>query len=230
MAAILGKKLGMTNIFDKEGHFIPVTLIEAGPCLVVGARTKEKSGYSAVVLGYRDVKDSKVNNAQLKWFKKLKVSPKRVIKEMRTDKDPACKVGDTIGVSIFKAGEYVDVRGTSIGKGFQGGMKRWNWHGGERGHGSMFHRAPGSIGASSYPSRVFKGQHLPGHMGNVKRTVQNLEVISVDEKKSLLTVRGGVPGPKTGLLVIKHAKKIPPKGAPRLRSGQGEQKDGKDKK
>ncbi len=221
MTGILGKKIGMTNIFDEDGRFIPVTLIEAGPCSVLGTRTKKTAGYYAVVLGYRDVKASKVNKAQRKWFEKLKVGPKRIIKEMRMDNQPACKVGDTIGVNIFKSGDYVDVTGVTIGKGFQGGVKRWNWHGGGQGHGSMFHRAPGSIGASSFPSRVFKGQHLPGHMGNVKRTIQNLKVISVDEKKKLLTVAGGVPGHKGTLLVVKYAKKRPPKDEARGTKDEG---------
>ena len=221
ITGILGKKLGMTNIFDEEGRFIPVTLIEAGPCSVLGTRTKKIAGYYAVVLGYRDAKASKVNKAQRKWFEKLKVGPKRIIKEMRMDNQPTCKVGDTIGVNIFKSGDYVDVTGVTIGKGFQGGVKRWNWHGGDKGHGSMFHRAPGSIGASSFPSRVFKGQHLPGHMGRVKKTIQNLEVINVDEGKSLLTVKGGVPGHKGTLLVVKYAKKRPPKDEGRGTKDEG---------
>lgn len=206
---ILGKKLGMTSIFDKDGRFVPVTLIEAGPCPVLGAKTTEKDGYTAVLLGYEEIKDSKVNNSQKKWFLKLKLAPKRTIKEFRTDKAVESKVGDIVNVKIFKSGDYVDISGVTIGKGFQGGMKRWHWSGGESGHGSMFHRAPGSIGASSYPSRVFKGQHLPGHMGAKKRTIQNLEVVIVDEEKNLLAVKGAVPGHKGTLLVIKSALKIP---------------------
>lgn len=229
MAGILGRKIGMTNIFNEDGRFISVTVIEAGPCSVLGTRTGQKDGYHAVVLGYEELKASKVKKPQNGWFKKLGVRPKKVIKEIRVDVDPAYKVGETIGANIFKSGDYVDVSGVSIGKGFQGGVKRWNWHGGDQGHGSMFHRAPGSIGASSFPSRVFKGQHLPGHMGNVKKTVQNLEIVNIDPEKHLLIVKGSVPGHRGTLLVVKHAKKKPPKDVPRLHSGQDGQEDAKNK-
>ena len=211
MNGILGKKIGMTNIFNQEGRFIPVTLIEAGPCLVVGTKTNKKHGYSALILGYGEVKESRVNMPKKKWFKKLKLEPKKTIKEIRTDNEPSCKVGDKITVNVFKNGDFVDVMGISIGKGFQGGVKRWKWSGGESGHGSMFHRAPGSIGASSYPSRVFKGQHLPGHMGAVRKTIQNLEVVSIDEASNILAVKGAVPGHTGTLLVIKNALKKPTK-------------------
>jgi len=212
MNGILGKKLGMTNIFNEGGGFIPVTLIEAGPCSVLDAKTKDKAGYAAVVLGYGDIKPSKVNNSQKKQFDKLKISPRRVVRELRHDEAmPEVKPGDTVNVSIFKAGDFVDVTGTNIGKGFQGGMKRWNWRGGESGHGSMFHRRVGSVGASSYPSRVHKGKTMPGHMGSRRNTIQNLKVVSVEEEKNLLAVMGSVPGHAGGYLVIRHAKKKPRK-------------------
>jgi len=211
MNGILGKKIGMTNIFNQEGRFIPVTLIEAGPCLVVGTKTNKKHGYSAVILGYGDLKESKANMPKKKWFKKLKQEPKKTIKEIRTDKESSYKVGDKITVNVFKNGDHVDITGTTIGKGFQGGVKRWKWSGGGAGHGSMFHRAPGSIGASSYPSRVFKGQHLPGHMGAVRRTIQNLEVVSVDEASNILAVKGAVPGHTGTFLVVRNALKMPAK-------------------
>jgi len=204
MNGLLGKKIGMTNIFDQEGRFVPVTLIEAGPCLVLDIKTKEKCGYSAVILGYGQKKPSRVKMPQKKW-------PVRVIKEIRTDRPAAVKVGDKIGVGLFKSGDYVDISGTTIGKGFQGGMKRWGWRGGGSGHGSMFHRAPGSIGASSYPSRVHKGKTMPGHMGAVKRTTQNLKIVSVDEEKNMFSIKGSVAGHRGSFLVIKHAKKRPPK-------------------
>jgi len=210
MSGLLAKKIGMTNIFDEEGRSIPVTVVQAGPSLVLGRRTSDKDGYSAVILGHGEMKPSKVKRPQKKWFEKLKLPPTRIIRELRVDSFSTCKVGDKLGANMFKSGDYVDVSGVTIGKGFQGGMKRWNWHGGERGHGSMFHRAPGSIGASSYPSRVFKGQHLPGHMGAAKRTVQNLQVVIVDEEKNLLAVKGSVPGHKGTILVVRHAKKKPP--------------------
>jgi large subunit ribosomal protein L3 len=211
MTGMLGTKIGMTNIFDAGGRFVPVTLIEAGPCTVLGTKTPEKDGYSALIIGYKEQKEKRLNKAQKTLFKKAKQTPKKHVREIRTSPLSPLKIGDSIAVSAFKVGDHVDVRGASIGKGFQGGMKRWKWSGGGGSHGSMFHRAPGSIGASSYPSRVLKGQHLPGHMGNVKRTMQNLEVIDTDQERNLLMVRGSVPGHKGSLLVVKHAKKMPPK-------------------
>ena len=223
MASILGKKIGMTNIFDNEGRFVPVTVIEAGPSVVLGTRTKDKEGYTAMVLGYEDKKESKVKKPEAGWFKKIGISPKKTVKEVRLFTNPECKTGEVISVNLFKAGDFIDVTGTSIGKGFQGGMKRWHWSGGEKGHGSMFHRAPGSIGASSYPSQVHKGKTLPGHMGNVKKTIQNLEIMEVDEAKNLIAVKGGVPGHKGNILFIRHAKKI------KISESQKEQKlKGKD--
>lgn len=217
MPGMLGRKLGMTNIFDTEGRVIPVTLIEAGPCFVLGVKTAEKSGYSSILLGYEEKKKKHVTKPEKGWFDKIKITPKKVVKEMRVSKNPSHKVGDTIGVDIFKAGNYIDVTGKTIGKGFQGGMKRWNWAGGEKGHGSMHHRAPGSIGSSSYPSRVFKGHHLPGHMGAVKQTTQNLKIEFVDAEKNILAVRGAVPGHKGGFLLVKHSKKRPPKEEPKAK-------------
>jgi len=208
MAGILGKKVGMTTIFSEKGEALAVTVIDAEPSVVLARRTSEKDGYSALLLGYRDKKLSRVNKPEKAWFDKIKVSPKRFIKEIRTEKNPEEKVGDKLNATLFKKGEYVDVSGITKGKGFQGGMKRWNWTGGESGHGSMFHRAPGSIGASSDPSRVFKGQHLPGHMGAVKRTAQNLEIIDVDPEKNLIVIKGSVSGPNGGFLILRHAKKI----------------------
>ena len=194
-------------MFDKQGRLTPVTVIEAGPCSVLATKTKDKDGYCATVLGYEDVKESKVTKPKKGWFKKIKSSPKKVVREMRAGDDSTDKPGDAILVTSFKVGDYLDISGITKGKGFQGGVKRWKWAGGESGHGSMFHRAPGSIGASSYPSRVFKGQHLPGHMGSVKRTVQSIRIMIIDEEKNLLVVEGSVPGHKNTLLVIKHAKK-----------------------
>lgn len=224
MTGILGKKIGMTNIFNEEGHFVPVTVIEAGPCSVLGTRTKDTAGYSAVVLGFGEEKPKKVTKPQKGWFDKLKISPKKVVKEIRVADPPACKVGDTVNVSIFKVGDYVDITGTSIGKGFQGVIKRYGWHGGESGHGSMFHRAPGSLSASSFPSRVFKGHGLPGHMGNDKQTVQSLKVVSVVEEKNILLVKGSVPGHKDSLVILRHAIKRSPKEA--TAAGKETEKEG----
>ncbi|MBN1353671.1 MAG: 50S ribosomal protein L3 [Candidatus Omnitrophica bacterium] len=213
MASILGKKIGMTNVFDEEGYFIPVTIIEAGPCYILGIKTVDKDGYSAVVLGYGEKKPKQVKKPEKGWFDKLKITPKKVVREIRLANGAGYKVGDALNVNIFKNGDYIDVSGTTIGKGFQGGVKRWHWRGGDGSHGSMFHRAPGSIGASSYPSRVHKGKTLPGHMGNVKRTIQNLKLVGVDPEKNLLIVKGSVPGHKGSLLTVSHAKKRPPKDA-----------------
>jgi large subunit ribosomal protein L3 len=211
MQGILGRKIGMTNAFDEAGKVLPVTLLEAGPCVVIGTKAKEKDGYSAIVLGYEEKKASKVKRPEKNFFGKLKISPKKKIKEIRVESAAGVKIGDKIAVSMFKNGDYVDITGTTIGKGFQGGMKRWNWSGGGSGHGSMFHRAPGSIGASSFPSRVHKGKTMPGRMGGVKNTIQNLKVVAVEEEKNLLAVKGGVPGHRGGLLIVRHAKKKPPK-------------------
>jgi len=209
MIGILGKKIGMTNIFDDDGRFVPVTLVEAGPCTVLGKKTEEKSGYCALLLGYSEKKAKRTTLPVRKWFEKLGVSPKKMVKEIRTPKEAPYGVGDIIDAGIFKEGDWVDVTGITKGKGFQGGMKRWNWAGGVGSHGSMFHRAPGSIGASSYPSRVWKGQHLPGHMGAKKTTVQNLKIVKVEKDKNILMIKGAVPGHKGCFLLIKDAKKHP---------------------
>ena len=209
MIGILGKKIGMTNIFDDNGRFVPVTLIEAGPCAVLGKKTEEKSGYCALLLGYSDKKAKRTTLPVRKWFEKLGVSPKKMVKEIRTAKEAPYEIGDIIDAGIFKEGDWVDVTGITKGKGFQGGMKRWNWAGGVGSHGSMFHRAPGSIGASSYPSRVWKGQHLPGHMGAKKTTAQKLKIVKVEKDKNILMIKGAVPGHKGCFLLINDAKKHP---------------------
>ena len=226
MGSILGKKVGMTNIFNRDGAFVPVTVIEAGPCVIVGLKTIDREGYAAMTIAYGEKKKSRVKKPEAGFFKKIGIEAKKTIKEVRLGKNPECKVGDIIAAGIFKVGDFVDITGTTKGKGFQGGMKRWNWAGGGGGHGSMFHRAPGSIGASSYPSRVHKGKTMPGHMGNVRNTVQNLEIVEVDEQNGLLAVRGGVPGPRGSLLFIKHAKKIKPAGS----TGAAKQEDAKNSK
>lgn len=212
---ILGKKLGMTQIFSEDGRLVPVTVIEAGPCYVLQIKKKNKEGYSAVQLGFLDVKEKSLSKPLQGHFKKAKVTPKKYIKELRTEED--CKVGDKIELA-FEEGSFVDITGTSIGKGFQGGVKRWHWKGGKDSHGSMHHRQVGSLSASSFPSRIFKGTHMPGRMGGEKKTVQNLEVVKVDKESSLLLVKGAVPGHANGLVFVKEAKKrkgkVKPKAAP----------------
>jgi large subunit ribosomal protein L3 len=208
---LLGRKVGMTQIFGDDGNQIPVTVIEAGPCTVVGVRTKESHGYDALQVGF-ETRKKNVSKPAGGFFKKLNLTPMRVLRELRLDKTAAEKigtyaVGQALTVEIFAPGEVVDVVGVSKGKGFQGGVKRYGWSGGDATHGSMFHRAPGSIGGSSFPSRVWPGQHGPGHMGHSRITSKNLRVVKVDTDENLLLVRGAVPGPNGSYIVIKRSKK-----------------------
>lgn len=204
---LLGKKIGMTQIFEEAGRVIPVTVIEAGPCVVLQVKSVEKDGYSAVRIGFDEKKEAHTNKPQAGTFKKANTKPLTVIKEIRTNDTEGIKVADSIRLDMFTTGDYVDITGTSIGKGFQGGIKRWHWKGGPKSHGSMQHRAPGSIGASSDPSRVYKGQHLPGHMGSRKVTVHGLEVAEVDKENNLLLVKGAVAGAKGNYLIIRKSFK-----------------------
>jgi large subunit ribosomal protein L3 len=201
--AILGRKLGMTQVWGDGDRLLPVTVIEAGPCVVSQLKTVKRDGYSAVQLAYGDIKPRKVNKPMTGHFAKAKVDPKRYVAEARTDADDGFKVGQEIKADIFEAGNIVQVTGTSKGKGFQGVMKRHNFKGGPGGHGSHFHRAPGSIGQCATPSRVFKGLKLPGHMGDETVTVRNLEVVRVDVEQNLLLLKGAVPGGKGTLLMIR---------------------------
>ncbi len=204
--AILGKKLGMTQIFDEKGRVIPVTVIEAGPCTVVQVKTKDADGYEAIKLGFGDVKESKLTKPKMGEFKKANISPKKHLREFRLE-EIAYNVGDELKADIFSAGEKVDITGTSKGKGFQGVIKRHGQHRGPMGHGSMYHRRPGSMGSTSTPGRVFKGKKLPGHMGMETVTIQNLEVIRVDLDKNVILVKGSVPGNKGALLKIRDSVK-----------------------
>ena len=204
---ILGRKLGMTQVFRNDGRVIPVTVIEAGPCHVLQIKGKDKDGYDAVQIGFVDKKEKNVTKPQLGKFKKINISPKRFIREIRISPDMKFEVGQQLKVDIFTAGDAVDITGTSIGKGFQGGMKRWHWKGGKKTHGSTSHRRVGSIGSSTTPGRVWKGHHLPGRMGGDTVTIQNLEVVKIDPENNLLVVEGAVPGPTSSLLMIKKAKK-----------------------
>lgn len=205
---ILGIKLGMAQVFGDDGTSIPCTVLQAGPCVVVDRRTKDKHGYDAVQLGLVEfIKPQRVNKAMTGHFKKAGVAPMRFLGEFRLEesKDEA-KAGDRVLVDGFKVGEFVDVAGTSKGRGFAGGVKRWHYAGGDASHGSMFHRAPGGIGASSFPSRVWKNQHFPGHLGNVRKTSKNLKVVKIDADENLLFVRGAVPGPAGGYIYVRKAK------------------------
>ena len=206
MKAIIGKKVGMTQIFDEKGYVIPVTAIEAGPCVVAQIKSEEKDGYSAVQLGFEDVKDKHINKPEKGHFAKSKLTAKKHLREFRTDSIDM-NVGDEVKADVFAAGDKVDVQGTSKGKGFQGVIKRHGQHRGPMGHGSMYHRRPGSMGSTSTPGRVFKGKKLPGHMGVQTVTIQNLDVVRVDLDKNVILVKGSVPGPKGAILKIKATVK-----------------------
>ena len=205
---LLGKKVGMTRIFTDSGQWIEVTLLEAGPCTVVQRKTEEHEGYEAVQIGFGEVKESRVTKPLKGHFAKRGVPLKRTLREFRVDKASELKPGDEIRADIFKTGDHVDVSGTSKGKGFAGGMKRHGWKGGPGGHGSNFHRRPGSIGQSADPGHVIKGKTLPGHMGNTGVTTQNLEVVNVDPAKNLIVVRGCVPGAPGGFVIVKKSVKV----------------------
>lgn len=204
--AILGKKIGMTQIFDDKGEALPVTVVEAGPCLVVQKKTVENDGYAALKVGFGDVKESRLTKPLLGQFKKNQLKPKKYMREFRIQDADKFNVGDEIKVDIFKPGDRIDVVGITKGKGFAGGVKRWNFNRGPMSHGSMYHRRPGAGGATD-PARVFKGKRMPGHLGTERVTVQNLEVVKVDPDKNLLLIKGSVPGPKKSLLFIKNTVK-----------------------
>ncbi len=204
---LIGKKIGMTQIFNEHGAAIPVTLIEAGPCYVTQVRRPEKDGYSAVQLGFQEVNPKRLTGGQLGHLKRVGVPPLRYLREFRV-KDPDVAEGDTVTVERFAVGERVDVIGTSKGRGFQGGVKRLGFGGGPKTHGQSDRwRAPGSRGAGSTPGRTMKGNRGPGHMGANRVTVMGLEVVLVDPERNLLAVKGGVPGPKGGLVLIRAARK-----------------------
>ncbi|NLK97775.1 MAG: 50S ribosomal protein L3 [Epulopiscium sp.] len=205
--AILGRKIGMTQIFDENGRQIPVTVLEAGPCVVVQKKTVENDGYNAIQVGFVDAKDKHTNKPMKGHFEKAGVAPKRRLKEFRLEDISSYEVGSEIKADIFAAGDKVDVTGISKGKGYQGAIKRHGQHRGPMAHGSKYHRAAGSMGASSFPSRVFKGKKLPGHMGAEQVTVQNLEVVRVDAGKNLLLVKGAIPGPKKSIVLVKDSVK-----------------------
>ncbi|MFH1782309.1 MAG: 50S ribosomal protein L3 [Candidatus Omnitrophota bacterium] len=215
-AGLLGKKIGMTQIFTEEGRLVPCTVIEAGPCVVLAVR-KDR-----LLLGFSDKKEKLTPKQQLAQYKKLNITPKAFLKELPYDITEDMSIGKTITVDMFKEKDFVDISGVTKGKGFQGGVKRWGWAGGPSGHGSMHHRRVGSIGASSFPSKVNKGQHMPGRMGNERKTVQSLRVVKIFNDKNLILVKGSIPGANNTYVEIKLAKK--------KINRQEETKDKKDKK
>ena len=207
MKTLIGKKVGMTQIFDEKGRVVPVTVIEAGPCVVAQVKSVETDGYNAIQLGFEDVKESKLNKPEKGHFAKANIAPKKHLREFRVESVEGVTVGTEWTVTEFAEGDKLDIQGTSKGKGFQGVIKRHGQHRGPMGHGSMYHRRPGSMGPTSTPGRVFKGKKLPGHMGKVTVTIQNLDVIKVDADKNVVLVKGSVPGPKGAILKLKTSVK-----------------------
>jgi large subunit ribosomal protein L3 len=206
---LIGRKVGMTQVFGEDGSHVPVTVIQAGPCTVVGIRRRDANGYDALQLGF-EKKTKNVTKPEAGYFKKANVEPVRVLREFRLEKGEMLEgyeVGQRVAVDLFKPGELVDVVGVTKGKGFQGGVKRHGWSGGDATHGSMFHRAPGSIGASSDPSRVWPGHKLPGRMGGDRRTVLNLPVVRVLPDQNLLLLRGAVPGATGSVVMVRKSVK-----------------------
>ena len=207
ISGLLGKKVGMTRLFTEDGRWIEVTVLEAGPCSVIQRKTEETDGYSAVQLGFDDIKESRCKKPAAGHFAKAGVTPKRTLKEVRVPNETEVNTGDEIKADIFSIGDRVDVVGTSKGRGFAGVIKRHGFGGGPGGHGSHFHRAPGSIGQSADPAKVYKNKRMPGHFGSAKVSVQNLEVVNVDTDKNLLIVRGSVPGANGGLVMVNKSIK-----------------------
>ena len=206
--AIIGKKVGMTQIFDSDGRVIPVTVIEAGPCVVVQKKAAEKEGYNAVQLGFGDVAERKLAKGELGHLAKAGVAPKKVLKEFKLEGSPDMNVGDVLKADVFAEGDRVDITGISKGKGYAGVVKRWNYKTQSESHGvGPVHRSPGSLGANSDPSRVMPGKKLAGHMGAEQVTVLNLDVVKVDAEKNLIAVRGAVPGPRGGVVFLKNTSK-----------------------
>jgi len=203
---ILGRKIAMTQIFD-ENVLIPITIVEAGPCIIVEKKVKEKNGYNAVQLGFLEIKENRVNKPESGHFRKSEVRPQKYLREIRVKDIGNLKIRDEIRVDVFKEGDLVDVVGISKGKGFAGVVKRYGFKGGPASHGAGgWRRRPGSIGASADPSRVFKGKKMPGRMGGERKTVRNLEIVKVDKKENLLLIKGSLPGNKGSLLTIKSSK------------------------
>lgn len=202
MIGIIGKKLGMTTIFDETGNAVAVTVVEAGPCTIMQIRDNDKDGYSAIQLGYGSVKEKHLKKPQIGQFKKANMEPKKYLKEFRTDNISPYSIGQEVKVDIFQTGDFIDVSSLSKGRGFAGVMKRHNYDGGPMSHGSNFRRRAGSIGSNSYPARVWKGKGMPGHMGDTFTTIQNLKVIEIRPEDNLIMVKGAIPGAINGIVKI----------------------------
>jgi large subunit ribosomal protein L3 len=205
--ALLGKKIGMTQVFDDANRLVPVTVIEAGPCPVTQVKSTETDGYNAVQIGFREQKSHRLSRAAIGHFKKAGVEPQAELSEFRTSETHELNVGDVLTVERFEPGQKIDIIGTSKGRGFQGVVKRYGFAGGPASHGSMFHRRGGSYGMCQWPGHVIKGKKMPGHMGDVQRTVQNLTVVKIVPEKNLILIKGSVPGSRGSLLTVRTAVK-----------------------
>lgn len=204
---LLGKKLGMTQIFSEDGRKIPVTIVEAGPCVVLQVKTAEKDGYNAIQIGFEEVEANRTTRSIVGHCRPAAQGPRKYLRELRVDDTNEYKIGDTLSADVFAQGDLVDVTGTSIGKGYQGVIKRWGFQGGRSTHGSRFHRAPGAIGCSATPSRVMKNKKMPGQMGNERVTIQRLQIVRVDQDENLILIKGAIPGSKNGLVMIRDSVK-----------------------
>ncbi|MDD5131422.1 MAG: 50S ribosomal protein L3 [Candidatus Methylomirabilota bacterium] len=207
LEGLLGRKIGMTQVFDGQGAIVPVTVVQAGPCVVLGKKMMVKDAYNAIQLGFGQKKEKNLNKCRKGFYTKANLKPVEIIKEFKTDAVDTYNVGQEIKLDIFQIGDYVDVTGISKGKGYAGVIKRCGYTGGRSTHGSMFHRKPGSIGASSFPSRVLKGLGLPGQMGNVQRTTIKLEIVDIDLANNIILIKGAIPGNNKGLIMIKKTTK-----------------------
>ncbi|HCZ05701.1 MAG TPA: 50S ribosomal protein L3 [Thermotogae bacterium] len=208
MKGLIGRKIGMTRLFVNDVS-VPVTVIKAGPCVVVQKKSRETDGYDALQLGFEEIPERKVNRPMLGHFKRAKVKPFRILKEFRVENPDEYEEGQTLDVSIFSEGELVDVTGWTKGRGFAGAMKRWGFRGGPKSHGSKFHRELGSTGQHTEPARTFKGKKMPGRYGNERVTILNLEIVKIDRENNLIAVKGGVPGARGSLVLIRSANKAP---------------------
>lgn len=224
LEGILGRKIGMTQIFDAQGDIVPVTVIEAGPCVVVGKKTRERDNYNALQVGFGRKREKSLPKAQKVFFAKNNLQPTDLIREFKTEDLDKYTVGQEVKADIFQVGDYVDISGISKGKGYSGVIKKCGYTGGRATHGSMFHRKPGSIGSSSFPSRVFKGLDLPGHLGNTRATSIKLEIVIIDLEKNVVLVKGSVPGNNKSYVVLQRTKKALKHAKPKVKKSSTEQK------
>lgn len=200
---LIGKKIGMTQIFEASGRVVPVSVIEAGPCPIVQVKTTEREGYTAIQIGFDEVKESRMSKPENGHFKKANVAPRRILREIRVDDTSSFKVGDTLDVKLFEGSKIVHVTGTSKGRGFAGTIKRYHFQRGRKTHGNKNYREPGSVGASAFPSRIFPGKRLPGRMGGVQRTTRNLTLVQIDAENNLLFIKGSIPGANNGIVFVR---------------------------